>query len=523
MVNEESFVEGNEIETETLVKQYIKHLPTIDKNCDKDQVIPKVTLAQSLLLEEFPRTCALCLELLSSDEQICCEATHGQISYNLLLNNKTLVKKVIISPRLTPVCVDKNISDKSKENQDNEYGNSVLKEKELRQLELKLKKKEESLKLKELSLNEKLKEKTKLIEYLHQLETRNTELELTIKTMNRKIIILEENHQNNLSLRHEKSQSVKLNSHSGELLVQVRNKVTKFIVRRIENELDKLTNNLSENNDKTKDTQNLLNQQNVNGNSENHYSQHNWGYQNCYQQYPYTYYYDHQNSYYTESNETENEGYSNSYVKCDHENQWPRDSSQDNNQNVSHANLIDVLALNNQLMTNHTLTSGSQSNQPSNYLGQNLYFQKEALKLLNLNKSPDIFGISTENLLYGGQSLIYHPKELLDSTFRLCYIPDEQKLGIVIPLFKNKGMCKDSKNYRGITITPTLPKLIEAVLKIRINPDIIKYQNPLQCGFTRRTALLNCSFIIEEFHKECVELNDQTIILSLMQSQHLMQ
>ncbi|CAC5382256.1 unnamed protein product [Mytilus coruscus] len=69
---------------------------------------------------------------------------------------------------------------------------------------------------------------------------------------------------------------------------------------------------------------------------------------------------------------------------------------------------------------------------------------EEALKLLNLNKSPDIFGISTENLLYGGQSLIYHLKELLDSTFRLCYIPDEQKLGIVIPLFKNKGSCKDN-------------------------------------------------------------------------------
>ncbi|CAC5418945.1 unnamed protein product [Mytilus coruscus] len=169
MLNEESFVEENEIETETLVKQYVKHLPTVDKNCDKDQVITKVTLAQSLLLEEFPRTCALCLELLNSDEQICevcdqsyhvqcmgkhnkmclgCEATHSQISENLHLNNEILVKKVT-SPRPTPVCVDKNISDKSKENQDKEYGNSALKQKELRQLELKLKKKEESLKLKE--------------------------------------------------------------------------------------------------------------------------------------------------------------------------------------------------------------------------------------------------------------------------------------------------------------------------------------------------------------------------------------
>ncbi|CAC5377146.1 unnamed protein product [Mytilus coruscus] len=303
------------------------------------------------------------IQCMGKDNKMClgCEATHSQDSENLHLNNGTLVKKVT-SPRPTPVCVDKSISDKSKETQDKENENSVLKQKELRQLELKLKKKEESLKLKELSVNEKLKEKTKLIEYLHQLEARNTELEQTIKTMNRKIIIFEEN-QNNSSLRNEKSESGNLNSHrdnSDDLLVQVRNKVTKFIVGRIENELDKLTDNLCGNNDKWKDTQNLLNQQNVNGNSEIQYSQHNWGYQNYYQQYPY--YYDHQNLYYTDSYVNENEGYS--------------DSSQDNNQTVSHANLIDVLALNNQLKTNCTLTSGSKSNQPINFLGQKYIFPK---------------------------------------------------------------------------------------------------------------------------------------------------
>ncbi|CAC5419842.1 unnamed protein product [Mytilus coruscus] len=312
----------HEIETETLAKPIIKHLPRIDKNCDKDQVIPTVTLAQSLLLDEFPRTCALCLELLSRDEQICeicdqsyniqcmgkdnkmcldCEATHSQISDNLHLNNETLVKK-FTSPRPTR-CVETK-------------KNHV-------KLELKLKKKEESLKVRELSVNEKLKERIKLIEYLHQLETRNIELEQTIKTMNRNVIILEENHQNHFSLRNEKSESVKLNSdNSDEILLQVRNKVTTFIVSRIENELDKLTDNLK-------------------------------------------------------SYETENEGYSDSCVRCDNENQWFQDTTKDNSQNVSHSNLIDVLALNNQLVTDCTLTSGSQNSQTKNYLGQNLYFQKE--------------------------------------------------------------------------------------------------------------------------------------------------
>jgi hypothetical protein len=75
---------------------------------------------------------------------------------------------------------------------------------------------------------------------------------------------------------------------------------------------------------------------------------------------------------------------------------------------------------------------------------------------------------------------------------RLSYIPDDQKIGLLIPIFKNKGSVKDSKNYQGIIITPTMSKLVEAVIKIRINPIVIKYQNPLQRGFTKKTAPLNC-------------------------------
>ena len=98
---------------------------------------------------------------------------------------------------------------------------------------------------------------------------------------------------------------------------------------------------------------------------------------------------------------------------------------------------------------------------------------------------------------------------------RLSYIPDDQKIGLLIPIFKNKGSVKDSKNYQGIIITPTMSKLVEAVIKIRINPIVIKYQNPLQRGFTKKTAPLNCSFIIEEYHRENNDVHDQTILSML--------
>jgi hypothetical protein len=53
----------------------------------------------------------------------------------------------------------------------------------MRQIELKLKKKEEQLKIKEAILNDSTSEKTKLLDRLFKAETRNLELENTVKTL----------------------------------------------------------------------------------------------------------------------------------------------------------------------------------------------------------------------------------------------------------------------------------------------------------------------------------------------------
>ena len=65
--------------------------------------------------------------------------------------------------------------------------NLELKLKDLRQLEIRLKKKEEHLKIKETMLNEDAKEKSKILDHLFKAESRNCELEQTVKTLNRKI------------------------------------------------------------------------------------------------------------------------------------------------------------------------------------------------------------------------------------------------------------------------------------------------------------------------------------------------
>lgn len=79
------------------------------------------------------------------------------------------------------------------------------------------------------------------------------------------------------------------------------------------------------------------------------------------------------------------------------------------------------------------------------------------------------------------------------------------------PIFKNKGDILNSKNYRGITITPTISKIIETILKCRINPLILDIQNPLQRGFTQNTAPLISSLLLEEYERENKDLKKPTL------------
>ena len=91
-------------------------------------------------------------------------------------------------------------------------------------------------------------------------------------------------------------------------------------------------------------------------------------------------------------------------------------------------------------------------------------------------------------------------------------IPSSMKLGILHPIFKNKGNCKESQNYRGITITPVLNRLLEAVLKFRIKSVILEKQNPLQRGFTENSSPMNCALLVEEFYRNNKDLKKPTYV-----------
>ena len=74
----------------------------------------------------------------------------------------------------------------------------------------------------------------------------------------------------------------------------------------------------------------------------------------------------------------------------------------------------------------------------------------------NMSESGDIFGITVECIIYGGTKLTELVLQTVNASFEHCHVSDILKVGALTPIFKNKGDILNSKNYRGITITPTI-------------------------------------------------------------------
>ena len=113
---------------------------------------------------------------------------------------------------------------------------------EMRQKHLKLKKLEQDIKLKEKTLQDSTKDRTRLESRLLQLESQNEELLSTIKTLKRKIAVLEEttDTQQIHVLQNDSDRSSSTPKTQNELINNIHQKVTNYILKQIDTQLDKL-------------------------------------------------------------------------------------------------------------------------------------------------------------------------------------------------------------------------------------------------------------------------------------------
>ena len=91
------------------------------------------------------------------------------------------------------------------------------------------------------------------------------------------------------------------------------------------------------------------------------------------------------------------------------------------------------------------------------------------------------------------------------------------KEGILTPIYK-KGDPTNPGNYRGITVTPVLLKVLEHVLNRRHNKILEETQSKLQKGFTEGCSSLSAAVILTECILESKN-NKQDLLLTTLDTQ----
>ncbi len=120
-----------------------------------------------------------------------------------------------------------------------------------------------------------------------------------------------------------------------------------------------------------------------------------------------------------------------------------------------------------------------------------------ALKRLNTNKAADSMDLTSEHLKYGGLAVNTFLCELLNYILKEKHISPVLKEGLLSPVFK-KGDSTNPSNYRGITVTSVILKVLEHILNKRHNEILDVTQSQLQKGFTAGQSSIDAALILTE-------------------------
>ncbi len=92
---------------------------------------------------------------------------------------------------------------------------------------------------------------------------------------------------------------------------------------------------------------------------------------------------------------------------------------------------------------------------------------KEAIKTAKMNKAMDLYRVSNELIVHGGDELANTLLLLFNVIYKYAVWPVSLELGKIVPLHKD-GPKDKVDNYRGITILPNISKIFERIIYNRL-------------------------------------------------------
>ena len=118
------------------------------------------------------------------------------------------------------------------------------------------------------------------------------------------------------------------------------------------------------------------------------------------------------------------------------------------------------------------------------------------IKLLKNNKACGVDNVINEFFKYCNNDCLELIVDFFNIVLNTGYVPTEWCLGIICPLYKNKGSVDDPDHYRGITLLSCTCKLFNACLNTRlskyVDEDILGKE---QAGFRKGYSTIDHVFV----------------------------
>ena len=165
------------------------------------------------------------------------------------------------------------------------------------------------------------------------------------------------------------------------------------------------------------------------------------------------------------------------------------------------------------LQINYLLQSLTASQEPLEPVSKDTVHKH--IQHLKNNKAPDVFGISSEHIKLASPIILDIITELTNGILACGRLPDSFKIGIVNPVPKPKKPPKAPTNFRRITITALVGKVVELYLMSLSRPILDGCQSNLQFGFTKGCSPMFAALALTEIIAEAKD-NDKPLIITLM-------
>jgi hypothetical protein len=130
-----------------------------------------------------------------------------------------------------------------------------------------------------------------------------------------------------------------------------------------------------------------------------------------------------------------------------------------------------------------------------------------AIEKLKSHKSIGIDQIPAELIKAGGRTISCEIHKLIISIWNKEKLPEKWKESIILPIYK-KGDKTDCNNYRGISLSPTMHKILSSILLSRLIPYAEEIIGVRQCGFRRNRSTTDHMFFIRQILEKKWEYNE---------------